>query len=94
MGTRSGDIIGSAGLCAVLRRFPEKQALVKRKFTLDESFRAMCDDLEAAEGALSVVDRLPDHLRVTRRAEYDEVIQSLVDEIEAALHRAKIIPIA
>ena len=94
MGTKSGEVVESAGVYTVLRLFPERRVLVKQLLTRDESFRAMCDDLAAAESALGAVDRLPGHIRSGRRAEYEELVQSLVTEIEMTLRRAKIVPIA
>ena len=94
MGTRSGEIVECVGVYAVMRRFPNERVLVKRLFTKDESFRAMCDDVAAAESALGAVDRLPEHVRTVRRAEYEELVQGLESEIEMALNRAKIVPIA
>ena len=94
MGTKSGEVVESAGAYTVLRLFPERRVLVKQLLTRDESFRAMCDDLAAAESALGAVDRLPEHIRSGRRAEYEELAQSLVTEIEMTLRRAKIVPIA
>ena len=70
MGTKSGEVVESAGAYTVLRLFPERRVLVKQLLTRDESFRAMCDDLAAAESALGAVDRLPGHIRSGRRAEY------------------------
>ena len=94
MGTKSGEVVESAGAYTALRLFPEKRVLVKQLLTWDESFRAMCDDLAAAESALGAVDRLPEHIRSGRRAEYQELVQSLVSEIEVTLRRAKIVPFA
>jgi hypothetical protein len=85
---------GSAGLYAVLRRFPGEHALVRKLFIRDESFRAICDDLAAAQRALGAADQLAEHVRFERRAEYEEIVQSLASEIEVTLHRAKIVPIA
>jgi hypothetical protein len=87
-------VSGSAGLYAALRRFPEKHALVKSIFVRDESFRTICEDLAAAQSALSAVDRLAEHVRPARRAEYEELVQSLIGEIERVLHQTKIVPIA
>ena len=45
----------------------------------------MCEELAEAELALSKVDRVPSGLREARRAEWQELIDRLVAEVEAAL---------
>lgn len=50
-----------------------------------EAFCDMCEELAEAELVLSKVDRVPSGLREARRAEWQELIDRLVGEVEAAL---------
>jgi hypothetical protein len=59
-----------------------------------ENFRNVCEDLAAADQVLANIDRLPDTLRETRRAEAEEWIERLTEEIRSMLYSAKILPIA
>jgi len=93
MKTRSGDIFGSDGPKAAIRRFPDHLRLIRELLADDENFRGMCDDLAAAEQALARADQLPEAVRAERRAEYRDLIEDLATEIEKTLRRAKVIPI-
>jgi hypothetical protein len=81
------------GLRAASLRLPAKAREIKDLIVKDESFQSICDDLAAAEKALSQVDRMPEALRAERRREYESLVESLTAEIEEALRRAKVIPI-
>ena len=59
-----------------------------------ESFRGLCDDLAEAERALAATDEMPEALRRDRRAECLEWVESLTNEIERVLRRAKVVYIA
>ena len=59
-----------------------------------ESFRGLCEDLAEAERALAGTDEMPEALRRDRRAECLEWVESLANEIEQVLRKAKVIPIA
>jgi hypothetical protein len=58
-----------------------------------ESFRGLCDDLAEAERALTATEKMPEALRRARRAECQEWVQSLTNEIEEILLESKVIPI-
>ena len=59
-----------------------------------ESFRGLCDDLAEAERALTATDEMPEALRRDRRAECLEWVESLTNEIELVLRRAKVVYMA
>lgn len=82
-GSRKGD--GERGLTAALRRFPAHSLHIKELSIRDEEFRALCEDLAAAENALAGADRFPSHVREERRDEFRELVESLVAEIERTL---------
>ena len=58
-----------------------------------ENFRNVCEDLAAAEHTLADVDRLPETIREARRAEAEEWIERLTEEVRSTLYSAKILPI-
>ncbi len=70
---------------AAVRRFPRYELAVRQLMDRDESFRDMCEELAEAELALSRVDRVPVPLRESRRAEWHQLVERLVGEVEAAL---------
>ena len=84
----------SAGQSAATRKFPSEAKLIKEVMIRSESFRGLCDDLAEAERALAATDHMPETLRGDRRAECQEWVESLTNEIEWALLRAKVVPIA
>jgi len=51
----------------------------------NESFRDMCEELVEAELALSRVDQVAPALREARRAEWQELVDQLVEEVGAVL---------
>jgi hypothetical protein len=53
----------------------------------------MCDDLAAADNALTLLGELPEGLRAERGAEYEGLARDLMAEIEAAMLRAKVVPL-
>jgi hypothetical protein len=59
-----------------------------------ESFRGLCDDLAEAERALAATDKMPEALRCNRQAECQEWVESLTNEVEWTLNRAKVVPMA
>jgi hypothetical protein len=72
-------------LSAALRRYPQFELAIRRLMARSEAFCDMCEELAEAELALSKVDRVPSGLREARRAEWQELIDRLVAEVEAAL---------
>jgi hypothetical protein len=73
-----------------VHRFPALSLQIRRLLALDESFQAMCDDLAVAEQALALTERLPEPVRAARRAEYEDLVDSLVREIEGTLRRKNV----
>jgi len=83
-------LVREEGLQAAVHRFPALTLQIRRMLALDESFQAMCDDLAAAEQALALTERLPEPVRSARRAEYEDLVESLVSEIEGTLRRLNV----
>ena len=90
MRTRSGVVVAEESLHAAVRRFPAYTLQVRRLLARNESFQAMCEDLAVAEQALALTERLPEAVRADRRAEYEDLVESLVREIEGTLHRSNV----
>jgi hypothetical protein len=82
------------GQWAATRRFPSETKLIEELMFRSESFRGLCDDLAEAERALAATDEMPEALRRDRRAECQEWVESLTDEIERALGTAKVVHVA
>ena len=76
---------------AVLRLFPAHAFEIEQMLVSDEEFRGLCGDLAAAQGALQRIDSLPVRLRAERRVECESWIKNLIQEIEGALRRKKVI---
>lgn len=74
-----------AALSAALRRFPERELAIRRMFGTDPNFCDMCEELAEAEAALSRVDQLPPPIRGVRRAEWQDLVERLAREVDAAL---------
>jgi len=84
----------SSGRWAATRRFPSEGQLIVKMMNRSESFRGLCDDLAEAERALAATDQMPEAFRRDRRAECQEWVESLTNEIKQALRRAKVIHFA
>ena len=82
------------GMRAATSRLPARAREIEQLTGKDETFRSICDDLAAAEGALRQIDRWPEALRPERRREYESLVESLTAEIESALQQEKVISIA
>jgi hypothetical protein len=76
-----------AALSAAVRRYPQFELAIRRLIDADESFRDICEELADAELALSEVDKLPLALREARRAEWQELVDRLAEELRAAVLR-------
>jgi hypothetical protein len=74
-----------AALWAAVRRFPELELTIRRMIEADQTFCDMCEELAEAESALSRVDQLPPAIRAARRAEWQDLVERLAREVEAAL---------
>ncbi len=74
-----------AALSAALRRFPDLELTIRQLIAADQNFRDMCDELAEAETALSRVDQLPLHIRAARKAEWEDLVERLAREVDAAL---------
>jgi hypothetical protein len=78
---------------AVVRRFPSAAEQIADLMIRSENFRNVCGDLAAAEHTLAEIDRLPETIREVRRAEAEEWVERLTEEIRSMLYSAKILPI-
>jgi len=83
----------SVGQWAATRRFPSEAKLIEETMIRSESFRGLCDDLAEAERVLVATDGMPAGLSRDRRAECKEWVESLTNEIEQVLRRAKVVHI-
>lgn len=70
---------------AAKRRFPDFELPIRRLIETDENFRDICEELAEAEYALSTVESAPAASRSARRAEWQELVDRLIGEVEAAL---------
>lgn len=77
------------GLSAALRRFPLFSLQIKELCLRDESFRGLCEDLDAVEHALSRVEGFPPAVREDRRAEFEAMAEGLAAEIEETLGKTR-----
>jgi hypothetical protein len=91
MHTRTGAIVDQE-LTAVLRRYPERSLRIQHLYVSDETFRELCSDLAAAERAIKAAEDLPDPIRSERRAEFAEMTNYLVSEIERAISKQRVVP--
>ena len=73
-----------AALTAI-RRFPHFELPIRRLLETDETFREICEELAEAEFALSAAESAPASLRDARRAEWQELVDRLAGEVEAAI---------
>lgn len=76
----------------ILRHFPLQTDCVRALVMRSPDFCDMCDELDAAETALSGIDRIAESQRTARRAECLEWIDRLVAEMTCALRADKIVP--
>ena len=75
------------GLAAAARRFPDRRSAVEA-LAADESFRELCADFAEAQAALRRWRASASAARERRCAEYEELIDSLADEIATYLDAA------
>jgi hypothetical protein len=73
------------GLAAATRRFPDAEFSIRKLMAHSEAFCDMCEELAEAEFALSKVPEARPELREARRAEWQELVDLLAAEVEAAL---------
>jgi len=83
----------NTGQWAATRRFSSEAKLIEELIIRSESFRGLCEDLAEAERALAATAEMPEALRRDRRAECQEWVESLTNEIEQALRRDKVVHI-
>ena len=79
------------GVLAAIRHFPDRRDDIEALAKERESFRDMCDELVAAEAALSAVERLDEATRAERRLEWLSYIRGTLAEIDAELRRVNVI---
>jgi predicted lipid-binding transport protein (Tim44 family) len=73
---------------AAARRFPQAELAILRLLRSSEAFRELCEELADADLALSNVPTDVASIRETRTREWQDLIDELVAEVEAALHKA------
>ncbi len=72
-------------ITAILRRFPSRKQAIEKLAAYDESFCLLCEDLADAEAALQKWENANSSMRDQRCAEFRELIDDLVKEVEVAL---------
>lgn len=82
------------GVTAAQHRFPERARSIERLAVRDEDFRDLCIDLADAQAALQRWELSTEPTREQRSAEYAEMVHDLLGEIETALDKADVIPLA
>jgi hypothetical protein len=70
-------------------RFPHSEFAIRKLMNRSEAFRDMCEELAEAERALSNVSNLAPAVREARRAEWQELVERLVDEVAAAIRESE-----
>ena len=75
-------------LVAAARRFPDRRRAVEALAAADESFRGLCADFAEAQAALQRWRASASVARERRCAEYEELVESLADEIATYLDAA------
>jgi hypothetical protein len=68
-------------LFSVIKRFPDRQNIVKRLFRESENFQDVCEDYRKCSEALHHWDRSDSEESSVRRAEYSALLQELEAEI-------------
>lgn len=76
-----------ATLSSVLRRFPGREFTVRRMLETDQTFLELCEELAVAEAALTNVGQFPPAIQPERRAEWHDIVERLLKEIEDALQQ-------
>ncbi|MDL2400406.1 hypothetical protein [Rhizobium mayense] len=76
-------------LSSVLRRFSEHEFTIHRTLETDQTFVDLCEELAVAEAALANVDQFPPTVRSERRAEWQDIVERLLKEIEVALQEKR-----
>lgn len=70
---------------AVARRFPDLELPIRRLFETSENFRDICEELAEAEIALSSAENAAAASNEDRAAEWRELVDRLVGEVELAI---------
>lgn len=70
---------------AAARRFPELELPMRRLFETSENFRDICEELAEAEIALSTAETAAAASKRDRAAEWRELVDRLVGEVELAI---------
>jgi len=74
---------------AAVGRFPTAEGAIRRPMNSSESFCDICEELAEAEAALCNVPRALNVLGETRRREFQEFVDRLVAEADAALEASR-----
>jgi hypothetical protein len=78
-------------LFSVIKRFPDRQNIVKRLFRESENFQDVCEDYRKCSEALHHWDRSDSEESSVRRAEYSALLQELEAEILQCLTEPNLI---
>ncbi len=70
---------------AAKRRFPQLELPIRRLIETSDDFREVCEELADAERALVAAASATDAARVGTQAEWQELVDRLVAEVELAI---------
>lgn len=79
-------------VCFAKQCFPSRVALIDELAARDENFRDLCDDFATADHVRLNLEKGSTPDRDERLAEYQELVKTLRDEIEATLDNASVVP--
>jgi len=72
---------------AATRHLPHFELSIRRLIEIDDTFREICEELSDAEAALSECAGASVSLRATRQAEWQDLVDRLVREIDMVVRR-------
>ena len=78
--------IVETGVFIVIKRFPERETVLKRLFKRSESFQTLCEDYRLCTSAVRHWDASLSEEAPARRAEYSALMRELETEIARELN--------
>jgi hypothetical protein len=85
MSLKRNTVTVDRGFAAAAQRFPGSEIAIRRLMATSESFCEICDELAMSDAALGNAAKIPGFMGEARRAEWREIINQLVREIQTAL---------
>ncbi len=69
------------GVFFVMKRFPERRGEIVKCFNSSKSFQVICEDYKQCSEALQFWNEMDFDASIQRKAEYEELLHSLENEI-------------